>query len=263
MGEIVPGNAANSASDTVKLRRISCPTPGLAGSSAPKLLNLLTRKLNTAPDDEQQSCCPGIGTHTRLTGYYSPPRRGTGLSTASPSCRRRQSAKGPQRRGSGGKPQLARKYTLSSGEEPRPRPKQAHIPKTDEGQGQGEQNQETGLQKRGSSCERPAAAAEHEPGLRQYVDATPRHLAEGLGLDDLEEGVSCLSIDRGHGQIRAVSPGIEEAYRSGEALTPPDIEFSEDSDMEDNYWTWDQETQQFRHWDEENQEWVHFPEYFD
>ena len=62
---------------------------------------------------------------------------------------------------------------------------------------------------------------------------------------------------------RAVSPGIDEAYKQGEPLTPPEIEFSEDSDMEDDYWTWDQGTQRFRHWDVELGDWVCFPERFD
>ncbi|KAF9770913.1 hypothetical protein IL306_011485 [Fusarium sp. DS 682] len=82
-------------------------------------------------------------------------------------------------------------------------------------------------------------------------------------VEDLEEKIRCLTITFEDLPIRTVSPGIEEAYMQGEALTPPEIKFSEDGDMEDNYWTWDQDTQRFRHWDAELGEWVCFPERFD
>ncbi|KAF4342384.1 hypothetical protein FBEOM_3676 [Fusarium beomiforme] len=82
-------------------------------------------------------------------------------------------------------------------------------------------------------------------------------------LEDLEEKIRCLAITFKDFPMRAVSPGIEEAYMQGEALTPPEIKFSEDGDMDDNYWTWDQDTERFRHWDAELGEWVCFPERFD
>ncbi|EKJ69078.1 hypothetical protein FPSE_10747 [Fusarium pseudograminearum CS3096] len=50
-------------------------------------------------------------------------------------------------------------------------------------------------------------------------------------------------------------PGVEDAYMRGEPLTPPEIEFSEYSDMEDDYWAWHQEDQVFRHWDEDLGDW--------
>ncbi|KAF4460135.1 hypothetical protein FALBO_13094 [Fusarium albosuccineum] len=107
------------------------------------------------------------------------------------------------------------------------------------------------------------SATGSESQEKQYVDGTPRQNTGKYQLYGLEDRISSLSITDGSQAPRAVSPGIEEAYRSGQALTPPDIEFSEDSDVEDGYWTWHQETQQFRHWDEDNQEWVCFPEIFD
>lgn len=87
--------------------------------------------------------------------------------------------------------------------------------------------------------------------------------AEPLKIEALEEKIGCLAIALERGPIRAVSPGVEEAYMRGEPLTPPEIEFSDHSDMEDDYWTWDQDTERFRHWDEDLEEWVSFPERFD
>ncbi|KAL5595443.1 hypothetical protein FOVSG1_009132 [Fusarium oxysporum f. sp. vasinfectum] len=76
----------------------------------------------------------------------------------------------------------------------------------------------------------------------------------------LEERIRCLDITF---EDQPVEADIEEAYIQGEALTPPEIKFSEDGDMDDNYWTWDQSSQRFRHWDAERGEWLYFPERFD
>ncbi|RKL00071.1 hypothetical protein BFJ70_g15230 [Fusarium oxysporum] len=79
-------------------------------------------------------------------------------------------------------------------------------------------------------------------------------------IDGLEERIRCLDITF---EDQPVEADIEEAYIQGEALTPPEIKFSEDGDMDDNYWTWDQSSQRFRHWDAERGEWLYFPERFD
>jgi hypothetical protein len=79
-------------------------------------------------------------------------------------------------------------------------------------------------------------------------------------VDGLEEEIRCLDITF---ESHPIDGGIEEAYIQGEALTPPEIKFSEDGDMDDNYWTWDQDAQRFRHWDAELGEWLYFPERFD
>ncbi|ENH73948.1 hypothetical protein FOC1_g10011269 [Fusarium oxysporum f. sp. cubense race 1] len=79
-------------------------------------------------------------------------------------------------------------------------------------------------------------------------------------VDGLEERTRCLDITF---EDQPVEADIEEAYIQGEALTPPEIKFSEDGDMDDNYWTWDQSSQRFRHWDAERGEWLYFPERFD
>ncbi|RSL88271.1 hypothetical protein CEP51_001828 [Fusarium floridanum] len=95
------------------------------------------------------------------------------------------------------------------------------------------------------------------PDKGKYVD-----ICEQTGeykLESLQEGLKSLSI--GDSRPRTINPSIEEAFKSGEALTPPDIESFEDET--DDYWTWDPDTQQFKHWDEEDKEWVYFPEIFD
>ncbi|KAK7433117.1 hypothetical protein QQZ08_000048 [Neonectria magnoliae] len=57
---------------------------------------------------------------------------------------------------------------------------------------------------------------------------------------------------------------IEQKYSAGETLPVPDVELSDDSEVDDeDYWEWDQDKQQFRHWDDEDEEWVYFPESFD
>ncbi|KAF5645580.1 hypothetical protein F52700_2143 [Fusarium sp. NRRL 52700] len=79
-------------------------------------------------------------------------------------------------------------------------------------------------------------------------------------VDSLEERTRCLDITF---EDQPVEADVEEAYIQGEALTPPEIQFSEDGDMDDDYWTWDQKSQRFRHWDAERGEWFYFPERFD
>ncbi|KAI6748536.1 hypothetical protein HG530_015309 [Fusarium avenaceum] len=101
------------------------------------------------------------------------------------------------------------------------------------------------------------------PERNKYVHERIGSTTEAIQVEDLEKQIRCLTVTLGDKPGRAVSPRIEEAYAQGESLTPPEIEFSEDSDMEDDYWTWDQDTQRFRHWDGELGEWVCFPERFD
>jgi hypothetical protein len=101
------------------------------------------------------------------------------------------------------------------------------------------------------------------PERNKYVYKSTEQTAELLRIEDLEEKIGSLAIALENRPLRAVSPGVEEAYMRGEPLTPPEIEFSEHSDVEDEYWTWDQNTQLFRHWDEDLGEWVSFPERFD
>lgn len=49
-----------------------------------------------------------------------------------------------------------------------------------------------------------------------------------------------------------------------ETLQVPDVESSDESDMDDdNYWEWDPEKEQFRHWDEESQKFIFCPDEFD
>ncbi|KAF5721418.1 hypothetical protein FMUND_3546 [Fusarium mundagurra] len=78
-------------------------------------------------------------------------------------------------------------------------------------------------------------------------------------VNSLEERIRYLDIAF---EDQPVEADIEEAYIQGEALTPPEIKFSEDGDMDDDYWTWHQESQRFRHWDAERGEWLYFPERF-
>ncbi|KAJ4328154.1 hypothetical protein N0V84_001356 [Fusarium piperis] len=103
---------------------------------------------------------------------------------------------------------------------------------------------------------RPTTAPEPDKG--QYVDICKQSTGE-YKLENIQDGLKSLSI--GDSRPRTISPSIEQAFESGEALTPPDIESFEDET--DDYWEWDRETQQFRHWDDEDQEWVYFPEIFD
>ncbi|KAF4455536.1 hypothetical protein F53441_2144 [Fusarium austroafricanum] len=104
---------------------------------------------------------------------------------------------------------------------------------------------------------------EPSPEKSKYVHKSIGQGAKAFRVEDLEEKIRCLAITFEDEPKRAVSPDIEEAYMQGQPLTPPEIEFSEDSDMEDDYWAWDQDTQQFRHWDGDLGEWVCFPERFD
>ncbi|KAH7151867.1 hypothetical protein B0J13DRAFT_250411 [Dactylonectria estremocensis] len=56
----------------------------------------------------------------------------------------------------------------------------------------------------------------------------------------------------------------EQRYKSGETLPIPDVELSDDGEVDDDmYWEWDQQRQQFRHWDDEDKEWVYCPDVFD
>ncbi|KAF5674540.1 hypothetical protein FHETE_2892 [Fusarium heterosporum] len=102
-----------------------------------------------------------------------------------------------------------------------------------------------------------------DPKRKKYVHESIGPFAEAFQVEELEKQIRCLTITTEDKHMRAVSQHIEEAYAQGHPLTPPEIEFSEDNDVEDNYWTWDQETQHFKHWDEELEEWVSFPERFD
>ncbi|KAM0335945.1 hypothetical protein ACHAPQ_004621 [Fusarium lateritium] len=105
--------------------------------------------------------------------------------------------------------------------------------------------------------------ADPNPERNKYVHERISSTTEAVQVEELENSIRCLAVTLGDRPGRAVSPRIEEAYAQGESLTPPEIEFSEDSDMEEDYWTWDQETQRFRHWDGELGEYVCFPERFD
>ncbi|KAF5531341.1 hypothetical protein FMEXI_13053 [Fusarium mexicanum] len=93
-----------------------------------------------------------------------------------------------------------------------------------------------------------------------YVQGRLDGKSETFLVDGLEERIRCLDISF---EDQPVEADIEEAYIQGEALTPPEIKFSEDGDMDDDYWTWDQRSQRFRHWDAERGEWLYFPERFD
>ncbi|KAF0640779.1 hypothetical protein FPSE5266_10747 [Fusarium pseudograminearum] len=97
----------------------------------------------------------------------------------------------------------------------------------------------------------------------KYVHKNSDQAAEPVRIKDLEDKIGCLAIASEDIPLKAVSPGVEDAYMRGEPLTPPEIEFSEYSDMEDDYWAWHQEDQVFRHWDEDLGDWVSFPERFD
>ncbi|XEU95400.1 hypothetical protein FSHL1_000684 [Fusarium sambucinum] len=110
----------------------------------------------------------------------------------------------------------------------------------------------------------PAKKNGTDPNLERikYVYKSNDQTSERLAIKDLEDKLGFLAIALEDRPLRAVSPGVEEAYMRGEPLTPPEIEFSEYSG-EDDYWAWDQETQVFRHWDEDLREWVSFPERFD
>ncbi|KAJ4012943.1 hypothetical protein NW766_006756 [Fusarium irregulare] len=100
-----------------------------------------------------------------------------------------------------------------------------------------------------------------EPARNRYQK--PMKIVEPLRIEDLEEKLQCLALCAENKPLGNVSTDFEEAYMRGEPLTPPEIEFAEQSDLEDDYWKWDQETQQFRHWDEDSGELVCFPERFD
>ncbi|KAM0426767.1 hypothetical protein ACHAPT_008083 [Fusarium lateritium] len=106
--------------------------------------------------------------------------------------------------------------------------------------------------------EKNTGSTDPDPDKGQYVDISEQDTGE-YTLQSIQDGLKSLSIS--DSRPRTVSPSIEDAFKSGKALTPPEIEFFEDET--DDYWTWDQETQQFRHWDEEDEEWVYFPEIFD
>jgi hypothetical protein len=100
-----------------------------------------------------------------------------------------------------------------------------------------------------------------EPARNRY--RKPIKTVEPLRIEDLEERLGCLALSTENKSLGTVSSDFEEAYMRGEPLTPPEIEFAEQSDLEDDYWTWDQDAQQFKHWDEDSGECVCFPERFD
>jgi len=93
-----------------------------------------------------------------------------------------------------------------------------------------------------------------------YVQRRLDRNTETSPVDGLEERIRSLDITF---EDQPVGADIEEAYIQGEALTPPEIKFSEDGDMDDDYWTWDQGSQRFQHWDMDRGEWLYFPERFD
>ncbi|KAL2692166.1 hypothetical protein Neosp_002572 [[Neocosmospora] mangrovei] len=97
-----------------------------------------------------------------------------------------------------------------------------------------------------------------EPDKGQYVENCEQSTGE-YNLESLQDGLKSLSI--GDSRPRTINPSIEEAFNSGEPLTPPDIESF--GDETDDYWTWDPDALQFKHWDEQDKEWVYFPEIFD
>lgn len=85
-------------------------------------------------------------------------------------------------------------------------------------------------------------------------------------LSDIQEKLSCLAIaDQAEsGCDVEASTLVEQIYSSGETLPVPDVEFSDDSEVDDDtYWEWDKDKQKFRHWDDEDEEWVYFPDAFD
>lgn len=85
-------------------------------------------------------------------------------------------------------------------------------------------------------------------------------------LSDMQEKLSCLAIaDQAEpGCDVEASTLVEQIYRSGETLPVPDVELSDDSELDDDtYWEWDKDKQKFRHWDDEDEEWVYFPDAFD
>ncbi|CZS74379.1 unnamed protein product [Fusarium graminearum] len=112
-------------------------------------------------------------------------------------------------------------------------------------------------------------SSDQERVCREHGQARGRDLpAENDGIGPVSEKIKYVhkSSDQAtepDRPLRAVSPGVEDAYMRGEPLTPPEIEFSEYSDMEDDYWAWHQEDQVFRHWDEDLGDWLSFPERFD
>ncbi|KAJ4160532.1 hypothetical protein NW754_003652 [Fusarium falciforme] len=113
-------------------------------------------------------------------------------------------------------------------------------------------------EKKQDKKEDAGSTTDPEPDKGQYVDICEQSTGE-YKLESLQDRLESLSIS--DSRPRTISPSIEEAFNLGEALTPPDIESFEDET--DDYWTWDLETQQFKHWDEEDKEWVYFPEIFD
>lgn len=115
-----------------------------------------------------------------------------------------------------------------------------------------------GTQEKGSLVkdEMTDTRTERNTNVQRRLDGkTETSLADGL-----EERIRSLDVTF---EDQPVEADIEEAYIQGEALTPPEIKFSEDGDMDDDYWTWDQRSQRFRHWDAERGEWLYFPERFD
>lgn len=103
-----------------------------------------------------------------------------------------------------------------------------------------------------------AGSTDPGPDKGQYVDICEQSTGE-YKLESLHDRLESLSIS--DSRPRTINPSIEEAFISGEPLTPPDIESFDDET--DDYWTWDPKMQQFKHWDEQDKEWVYFPEIFD
>ncbi|KAF4444828.1 hypothetical protein FACUT_302 [Fusarium acutatum] len=93
-----------------------------------------------------------------------------------------------------------------------------------------------------------------------YIQGRLDGKSETSLVNGLEERIRYLDITF---EDQPVEANTEEAYIQGEALTPPEVKFSEDGDMDDDYWTWHQKSQRFRHWDAERGEWLYFPERFD
>ncbi|KAH8722089.1 hypothetical protein BGZ61DRAFT_447972, partial [Ilyonectria robusta] len=84
-------------------------------------------------------------------------------------------------------------------------------------------------------------------------------------LSDIQQKLSCLAIaDQAEpGCDVEASTLVEQIYSSGETLPVPDVELSDDSEVDDDtYWEWDKDKQKFRHWDDEDEEWVYFPDAF-
>ncbi|KAH7161393.1 hypothetical protein EDB81DRAFT_344192 [Dactylonectria macrodidyma] len=123
-----------------------------------------------------------------------------------------------------------------------------------------------------SEIESGAAAAEDlYSGTRSSSptgDDLPQ-LDQELGkpsLNDVQERFASLAIvdQRESCCDNGYNTSDEQRYKSGETLLVPDVELSDESEVDDDmYWEWDQQKQQFRHWDDEDKEWVYCPDAFD